>query len=35
MTSWVNSKIVIKNLGEKGIGSFSNEPIFKGEVVVI
>lgn len=35
MVSWVSSKIIIKNANKKGVGSFANEPISKGEVVVV
>ena len=35
MTSWVSPKIVIKNVNEKGIGSFASSPISKGEIVVV
>lgn len=35
MLSWVNPKITIKKIGEKGVGSFANAPIAKDETVII
>ncbi len=35
MISWVNPKITIKDAGEKGIGSFANAPIHKGEIIIV
>lgn len=35
MTSWINPKIVIKNAGAKGIGSFAGAPIAKSELVIV
>lgn len=33
--SWVNPKIVIRNAGEKGIGSFVSEPVAKDEILIV
>lgn len=35
MKSWVNPKIKIKDAGQKGIGSFANGSITKGEVIIV
>ena len=35
MISWVNLKITIKDIGKRGIGSFANALIPRGEVVIV
>lgn len=35
MISWVNPKIIVKSVNEKGIGSFAKASIAKNEIVII
>lgn len=33
--SWVSPKVVVREAGDKGIGSFVTEPVAKGEILIV